>query len=91
MNTNYIIIFFIILAVLLIIIPLLYYIVTRNSYWYNWLILSVGIILLIAVIMIHVLYQSYSVAKTTIEKGGVVEEKIAGKAVQYAPMAIQFL
>lgn len=88
---SYVYVVVIIISILLILIPLIYYNVSGKSYWYNWVILAVGIILLLLAIFLHVLYRTYQVGKSTIEKGGKIEEVISDKAIQNAPLIISAL
>lgn len=88
---SYVYVAFIIISVLLILIPLIYYNVSGKSYWYNWVILAVGVILLILIILLHVLYRTYQVGKSTIEKGGEIQEKISDTAIKNAPLIISYL
>lgn len=82
---NYMFYIAIVFALLLILIPLFYYIFTGNNYWYNWLILSIGVMILIVTILFHVLYQTAKVGKETIEKYGSGQIAISNAIVKEVP------
>lgn len=87
---SYIYIILLILSILLIIIPIIYYNASGNSYWYNWLILSFGVLLLLYIYITYILYETYSAGAQTIQKLGVTQETIATTTEKYAPQLLQY-